>query len=106
MGTLTVADTLIADDLYLWVEQTYEIIDENLPYAERFRTLGYELRITDESGEIDIRRPITEDEALHVASQFLGAVGRMKREPIDPDSVARRARMRCDNDSHSRSTDE
>lgn len=82
--TLNVADTLIADDLYLWVEQTYEIIDEKLPYAERFRTLRYDLRITDESGEIDIRRPITEDEALSVVEQFLRGVQRMRKEPIDP----------------------
>ena len=80
--TLTVGDTLIADDLYLWVEQTYEIIDMNLPYKERFRTLRYDLRITDESGKIDIRRPLTEDEASDVTEQFLGAVRRMKREPV------------------------
>lgn len=56
--------------LYLYMVEHYEIVDPNLPYADRFRTLGYTLSISTEDETICDEFEVTGADMLGMAARL------------------------------------
>lgn len=64
------------------IEEQYEIIDPELPYEERFRTLRNVLKVRRDDGD-GMQLDLTASDSLELAAMFLG-FGRRNVVDIDP----------------------